>query len=267
MVIMKSATLAGAQKRGLARGMICCSLLALAGCAQFITPTVPRGLALPFAAVQPFSLTPIGETAPTAWEPWLLSRFLARTKYRIVEHEGERVLEADATQSASGLLQPMSFAAAEYPHLHWRWKVPRLIADADNATRTGDDSPVRVIVAFDGDKSKFDFEDSALAETVKLFSGREMPYATIQYIWENKLPPETVLDNSRTSRAKMLVVESGPRRLGQWINFQRNVKQDYERLFGESPGPIIFVGVMTDSNSTASHTSAYYGDIRFSREE
>lgn len=264
---MKLAALVGGQIRGLARRTIFCSVLAMAGCAQFITPKYPPGLLLPFAAVQPFSLTPIGETTPTAWEPWLLSRFLARTKYRIVEHEGERVLEADAKQSASGLLQPMSFAAADYPNLHWRWKVPQLIADADNASRSGDDSPVRVIVAFDGDKSKFDFEDSALAQTVKLFSGREMPYATIQYIWENKLPPETVLDNARTSRAKMLVVESGPQRLGQWINFQRNVKQDYERLFGEPPGAIVFVGVMTDSNATGSNTSAYYGDIRFSREE
>ena len=254
--------------RGLAWGVIVCSLLAGAGCAQFITPyPASPGLTGPFASVQPFSLTTAGETAPTAWEPWLLSRFLARTKYRIVEHEGERVLEADANVSASGLLQPLALPTAEYPHLHWRWKVPQLIADADNASRTGDDSPVRVIVAFDGDKSKFDFEDSALARTVKLFSGREMPYATIQYIWENKLPKETVLDNSKTSRAKMLVVESGPQRLGQWLSFQRNVKQDFERLFGEPPGPIIFVGVMTDSNATETHTSAYYGDIRFTREE
>ena len=65
----------------------------------------------------------------------------------------------------------------------------------------------------------------------------------------------------------MLVVESGPERLGQWISFQRNVKQDYERLFGEPAGSIIFIGVMTDSNATGSHINAFYGDIRLSREE
>ena len=254
--------------RGLARWVIFCNLLAIAGCAQLLTPSPPpRALTLPIVAVQPFSLTSPGEAVPLAWEPWILSRFLARTKYRIVEHEGERVLEADANVSASGLLQPLALPTAEYPYLHWRWKVPQLIADADNASRTSDDSPVRIIVAFDGDKSRFDFEDSTFAKTVKLFSGREMPYATIQYIWENKLPPETVLDNSKTSRAKMVVVESGPQRVGQWISFQRNVQQDYERLFGEPPGSIIFVGVMTDSNATGSHTTAYYGDIRFSRGE
>lgn len=253
--------------QGLARRVIFCSLLAIAGCAQLITPYVaPTRLTVPFEAVQPFSLTSVGQTAPLAWEPWILSRFLALTKYRIVDHEGERVLRAEANVSASGLLQPLALATTDYPHLHWRWKVPQLIADADNASRNFDDSPVRVIVAFAGDKSKLDFEDTAFASTVKLFSGREMPYATIQYIWENKLPKETVLDNAKTSRAKMLVVESGPQRLGQWINFERNVKQDYERLFGEPPGAIIFVGVMTDSNATGSQTSAYYGDIRFSRE-
>jgi hypothetical protein len=249
------------------RHAIVIAMFVLAGCAQFITPDLGISrLAMPFASVQPFSLTSLGETAPPAWEPWVLSRFLAQTKYRIVDHDGERVLQADANVSASGLLQPLALQAQEYPQLHWRWKVPHLIAGADNANRSFDDSPVRIIVAFDGDKSKLDFEDSAFASTVKLFSGREMPYATIQYIWENKLPKETVLDNAKTSRAKMLVVESGPAQLGKWTHFQRNVEQDFQRLFGEPAGSIIFVGVMTDSNATGSHTSAYYGDIRFSRE-
>lgn len=249
------------------RLLLCCSVLILSGCAGLITPLLPAsGSAGPYSAVQPFSLTTLGETAPPGWEPWILSRFLARTDYRIIEHEGERVLAAQANVSASGLLQPMALATADYPILKWRWKVPQLIPGANNASRLGDDSPVRVIVAFDGDKSKLDFEDQAFSETVKLFSGREMPYATIQYIWENNLPPETVLENSRTSRSKMLVVESGPQRLGEWLTFQRDVRADYQRMFGEPPGQVIFVGVMTDSNATGSQARAYYGDIRFSRE-
>ena len=245
-----------------------CTVVALSGCAQLITPALPvPGTAGPYGAVQAFSLTSIGETAPPGWEPWILSRFMARTQYRIVDLEGERVLAAKANVSASGLLQPLSLSTADYPIINWRWKVPQLIPGADNSSRIGDDSPVRVIVAFDGDKNKLDFEDQAFSETVKLFSGREMPYATIQYIWENKLPRESVLENSRTSRSKMLVVESGPDHLGQWLSFKRDVRADYQRLFGERPGPVIFVGVMTDSNATGSQAMAYYGDIRFSREE
>jgi hypothetical protein len=246
-------------------GFVIAAVACLAGCSS--APSVPqKSSETVFQSIQPFSLTPVGEAAPVGWEPWILSRFLARTKYKIVDLDGERVLEAKADVSASGILQPLSVTASDYPMLSWRWKVPQLIEGADNASRIGDDSPVRVIVAFDGDKSKFDFEDKALAHTVKLFSGREMPYATIQYIWENKLPPETVIDNAKTSRAKMLVVESGPTKLGQWLDFKRNLRTDFQRLFGEPPGNIIFVGVMTDSNATETNIRAWYGDIRLSRE-
>lgn len=250
------------------RFLLCGVIVVLCGCAEIITQPGPAaGAGGPLGAVQPFSLTAVGETAPPGWQPWIISRFLARTHYGIVEHDGERVLAARADVSASGLLQPLALAAADYPYIHWRWKVPQLIPGANNASRVGDDSPVRVIVAFDGDKSKLDFEDQALSRTVKLFSGREMPYATIQYIWENRLPRETVLENARTSRSKMLVVESGPEHLGRWLTFRRDVRVDYQRLFGEPAGPIVFVGVMTDSNATGTQATAYYGDIRFSPAE
>ena len=250
------------------RFLLCSSMVFLGACAQLVAPKMPvNGSMGPLNAVQAFSLSNVGDTLPPGWEHWTLSRFIAHTQYRIVDHDGERVLAAKANISASGLLQPLTLAVADYPYITWRWNVPQLIPGADNATSVGDDSPVRVIVAFDGDKSKLDFEDQAIARTVKLFSGREMPYATIQYIWENKLPPETVLEHARTSRSKMLVVESGPARLGQWLMFKRDVRADYQRLFGEPPGPIIFVGVMTDSNSTGTMTSAFYGDIRFTQEE
>ena len=250
------------------RFLLCSAIALLGGCAEIMTqPGAATRTGGPLRVVQPFSLTAVGETAPTGWQPWILSRFLAPTQYGIVEHEGERVLAARADVSASGLLQPLALAAADYPYINWRWKVPHLIAGANNASRGGDDSPVRVIVAFDGDNSKLDFEDQALGRTVKLFSGRDMPYATIQYIWENQLPPETVLENSRTSRSKMLVVESGPEHLGQWLTFRRDIRVDFQRLFGEPPGPIVFVGVMTDSNATGTKATAYYGDIGFSRAE
>ena len=250
------------------RFLLCSAILFLGGCAELSAPAVSATSSLgKFNSVQAFSLSNVGNTLPPGWEPWTLSRFIARTHYGIIDHEGERVLAARANISASGLLQPLTLAAAEYPFITWRWKVPQLIPGADNASSVGDDSPVRVIVAFDGDKSKLDFEDQAIARTVKLFSGRDMPYATIQYIWENKAALETVLENARTSRSKMLVVESGPARLGQWLTFKRDVRADYQRLFGEPAGPITFVGVMTDSNLTGTQTSAYYGDIRFTREE
>jgi hypothetical protein len=211
-------------------------------------------------AVTPFSIA-AGNALPAEWKPFIMSRMLNRTDYRIVLEEGKPVLQARAESAASGLLQDVSINPLEQRYLSWRWKAPTLIADADNARRGRDDAPVRVIVAFDGDRKKLDFEDRAFADMVKLFSGREMPYATLQYIWENKLPVDTLLENANTGRAKMIVVESGAARVGQWLTFTRDVVEDYRRAYGEEPGNIISVGVMTDSNATGSNVTAFYGDI------
>ena len=39
--------------------------------------------------------------------------------------------------------------------VRFSWKVPELIAEADLALRDADDSPVRIILAFEGDRSRF----------------------------------------------------------------------------------------------------------------
>ena len=37
--------------------------------------------------------------------------------------------------------------------------------------------------------------------------------------------------------------------------------EDYQRAFGEAPGDIVGIGVMTDTDNTRSRARAYYGDI------
>ncbi len=235
-------------------------LLLLGACAN--QPTAPEQYSLgPGGSVSPFSQGLLGDQLPTGWQPWIISRFNRNTSYRIVEDGGSRVLEADADSSASGVLQELAVKTAQYPTLSWRWRVSQLAPGADLTQRGSDDSPARVIVSFDGDRKKLDFEDRAMADLVKLFSGREMPYATLMYVWDSKLPVGTVLENAHSRRAMMIVVESGEQRVGQWLSFSRNIVEDYRRAYGESPGPIISVGVMTDSNTTHSKVTAYYGDI------
>ena len=233
----------------------------LAGCAS-VAPN-DSGSA-PDSRVASFASPPAANGLPSGWQQWIMSRLLKKTEYKVVQDNGAQVLEARSESAASGLLQEVSIDPMVQHHISWRWKVPQLIANADNTRRNADDSPVRIVIAFDGDKKKFDFEDRAMADMVKLFSGREMPYATIMYIWENKLPVGTVLENAHSGRAKMIVAESGANRVGQWLTMTRNVLEDYRQAYGEEPGKIISVGVMTDTNTTGSKVTAYYGDIMFS---
>jgi Protein of unknown function (DUF3047) len=232
-------------------------VLASVGCAS-----VPRATVTKQSQISAFSAaTDIATTPQSAWQPWIISRFNQRTQYQMVDDNGKQVLRAYSDKAASGLLQEVTIDPQSAPYLRWQWKVPKLLLGADLSVRGMDDSPVRVIVSFDGDHEKLDVEDRAIGDMVKLFSGRAMPYASIMYVWDNKLAVNTMLDNAYSSRAKMIVVESGDSRAGKWLNFSRNIVNDFKRAFGELPGQIISIAVMTDSNRTETEAIAYYGDI------
>jgi hypothetical protein len=67
--------------------------------------------------------------------------------------------------------------------------------------------------------------------------------------------------NAYTERVRNVVVESGPARLGEWIDYARDVADDYRRAFGEAPGRISGVAIMTDADNTKSRASALFGDL------
>ena len=63
----------------------------------------------------------------------------------------------------------------------------------------------------------------------------------------------------------MLVAQSGQNEVGQWVRQKVNIYQDYIRVFGEPPGKITAVAIMTDTDNTMESTTAYYGDIYLSK--
>jgi hypothetical protein len=145
--------------------------------------------------------------------------------------------------------------------ISWRWRVTRLIEGADSTDRHAEDSPVRLLLFFDGDRRSLPAGEQAKMDLARIVSGSEMPYATLMYIWENRRPVGEVIPSSHTSRVKMIVAGSGGERLGRWKDFERNVVEDYRLAFGEPPGPLIGIGIMTDTDNTGGVIDAYYGDI------
>ena len=202
---------------------------------------------------------------PAEWEPLVLIRKKKQTEYELVKDGDLTVVRAYADKASSGLRHVVDIDPLKHSWLSWRWKASGLIKTADNFHRETEDSPVRIILAFDGDKDKLSFTDMILSDTVKLISGHEMPYATLMYIWENKAPVGTVIANSRTARIQMMVAESGAAHVGQWQSYERNIVDDYVKAFGEQPGRLIAVGIMTDTDNTGEITESWYGDIRLLR--
>ncbi|MDE3050519.1 MAG: DUF3047 domain-containing protein, partial [Nitrospirota bacterium] len=72
-------------------------------------------------------------------------------------------------------------------------------------------------------------------------------------------------ENAYTNFAQMIVVESGPQKVGAWVDEERNIYEDYKRAFGEEPPMINGVAIMTDTDNTKDVATAYYGDIVFQK--
>jgi hypothetical protein len=121
------------------------------------------------------------------------------------------------------------------------------------------------LVAFDGNKSKLPLKEKMTFEMAPLISGQEMPYATLMYIWSGKSPLNAILDNPHTSRIKMIVVDSGWGKVSEWQGHERDLAADFRNAFGEAPGDVIGVALLTDTDNTKSETKAYYGDIELIR--
>lgn len=239
------------------------AVIMIGGCATHSAPDLATAPRLP--GVSDFSTARPGGELPGGWRVWTLSRFKRPTQYRLVADAGRTVMQAQADASASGLTHEVSVDPREFPLLKWRWKTSALIPGADNRQAHAEDSPLRVIVAFEGDTAKLDFDERMFFNRVRMLTGQQMPYATLMYIWAAGAPKGSLIPNRHTSRIHMVAAESGPDRLGGWQEQIHNVYEDYRRAYGTEPPRIVSVGIMTDTDNTGEKAHGYYGDIEFVR--
>ena len=228
----------------------------LAGCAG-----VPREAAVPAAAASPWAEASTRPGSRQPWEHYVLPG-KRPTRFAYARSDGRDTVLATADASASMLRKAVRVEPADLGRLSFSWKVPALIAGADMAVREADDAPVRVLLAFEGDRSRFSARDALLSELARAVTGEPMPYATLMYVWSRERPSGSVIVNPRTDRIRKLVVESGPRQLNLWLDYERDVRADFERVFGEPPGALVGLAIMTDADNTRSTAQAWYGPVR-----
>jgi len=210
-----------------------------------------------------------GTSAFRTWTPaqqvhWPAVLFPTKkpTHYQLAQIQGRDGMQADAQSALSMLRQSVHVPAEQLGQLKFSWLVPELIAGADMGVRDSDDSPVRLVLAFEGDRSKFSARNAMLNELVRAVTQEEMPYATLMYVWCNQRPVESVIVNPRTDRIQKVVVETGPHRINRWLDYERDIRADFEKAFGEAPGALVAIGLMTDSDNTRTHTRAWYGNVQ-----
>ena len=253
--------------------LILVMLMALAGCAGFGGDSVQDESGQAFDPskltaqdeIPQFSAQTARNGMPHGWNFYRIAPYKKNTVYRLENYQGRTVLSANSKTSASGLAVKLRPRQANNLWLQWEWKALSAIPEADNAERYHDDAPLRILVAFDGNKSKLPLKEKMNFEMANLISGQEMPYATLMYIWSGKSAVDTIINNAHTSQVKMIVVDSGWDNLGTWHKHQRDLAADYKRAYGETPGEVIGIALLTDTDNTKSETRAIYGDIELIR--
>lgn len=199
--------------------------------------------------------------------PWEAFSFPGKryAAFESVQVDGRPALQVRAKSSVSILRQRFEPSLPSVGRLSLSWRVDGLPVDADLSQSSQADSAVRVVLAFDGDRSRWAARTHRLSEMSRLLTGEELPYATLVYVWSAKHAPGTVVVNPRTDRIRKLVLDSDVATVGQWRDHVRDVHADFRLAFGEEPGPLRLLAVMTDTDNTESELTAWYGALTLER--
>jgi hypothetical protein len=185
------------------------------------------------------------------------------TSYRWTSHDGRLALAASSAGSASLWRRKVALDAERVGSVRFAWWVDGVIAGASVADATAEDAPARVIFAFGGDESKLPQRTRMQFDLAEALTGERPPYATLMYVYESNAPPGSVIVNPRSDRVRKIVLDSGVDQLRRWRDHQRDLRADFRAAFGEDPGPLVAVALMTDSDNTRSRASAWYSPPRF----
>jgi len=207
-----------------------------------MTPWPGRTALMALTAAVPIMAGNFSAGSRDGWQEQTF-RGRAQTSYTMVREGDAYALRADSRGSASGLVRPMDLDLSLTPVIRWSWKVAGTLPLGDERRREGDDYGARIYLIF----------------------SHPLPWKTraIAYIWANRLAMGESLPNAYAASLRMVAVESGNTRAGQWLTEERNVVEDYRRLFGSSPPRLQGVGIMTDSDDTQGEARAWYGTISF----
>lgn len=180
--------------------------------------------------------------------PDLGSEIRDQFKYRVVEEDGNKYLKYEGTR-AKHINYPLAdkdhINIYETPILTWKVRAWQWPDGGNEDTDSRNDAVMSIYVVFD-------FGRVALVKKVP---------KSIRYTWSTTLDKGTEL-SKLFGNQKIVVLESGDVKKGEWVTFKRNIVEDYRRLFGDDPpGQPLAILILSDGDSTGSWVEADYDDI------
>ena len=209
-------------------------------------------------SIAPFSRAAAGASLPEGWREQRLPK--ARPAQVALESDaGVTVLRVRSDNAAGGAVHALRATPAP---LRWRWRIDRVVENADMESRAGDDYAARVYVFFDVPEEDLPLFARAKMKLARLLYGTELPTAALCYVWDNRHSPGFSAWNAYTDRVRMIVVESGPANAGRWIEVRRDLEADFRAAFGTERVPAVTgVAASSDTDQTGAAATAWFGDF------
>lgn len=200
------------------------------------------------------------------WAPVYFRGIDRHSEYSIEKNGDMSCLVAASNSSASGLAHGKTFNVYRYPKVRWRWMIRNVYEKGDAASRAGDDYPVRVYIMFSYDPARASFAEKLKYGLARAFYGQYPPSASLNYIWANREHETRVLTSTYSERSRMVVLQSGGERGGQWVEEDVDILDDFRRAFGGEPPPEARLAVMNDSDNTGESSVSFIDYIEVYRE-
>ncbi len=178
---------------------------------------------------------------PLGWE---LKEKEGSPTFRLEKEEDAYVLHFISKNSSFGLTKEIDVDIKEYPYLNFRWKVKELPSNGDFRKKETDDQAAQIYVVF----GRFKF----LAKIVG-------------YLWETTAPKLITGISPVWNKTRLIVLESGPEKIGKWVWEKRNIYDDYKLLYDKEPPKTNLISIYINSQHTKSRAESYFGEIYFSK--
>jgi hypothetical protein len=203
--------------------------------------------------VEDFEADVLGEL-PAKWFnrdgdyiPAMLTDSVARQNYpyRIMAENGNKFLRYEGSEARHLMVNVRDLDSLDIektPTFSWKWRVWDLPVRGNEDVEARNDVAASVYVLF---------ETSVLGPKV------------LRYTWSTELPALKSVSKN-LGRHKILVLQSGSKRKGEWITEKRNLAADYKQFFGGNfSGRPLAILILSDANSTNSFAKADYDDFLF----
>lgn len=179
---------------------------------------------------------------------WQNKIFKGKVIYKVEKERSDGYLRALSLGSASAIFYKIRerFKAEDYPMISWKWKVVKFPDKEKLKLRQGverDDYAARVYVIF---------------PSINFMNSR-----VLEYVWDETQPMENISISPYSKNIKLIVVQTGADKKGDWVQEERNIFEDYKKAFGAKPRLRVgAIALMSDADNTQDVSEAYFDDIR-----